>query len=65
MNEWIKDFNVIYKGELYKNCVSVHDMSKLELEKVTIKRLEIRYIDENGTLNVMQDDVKEFKFVRK
>ncbi len=65
INEWIKDFNVIYKGELYKNCVCVHERIEIHLEKATIVKLEIMYIDENGTINIMQDYVKKFKFVRK
>ena len=65
MNEWIKDFNVIYKGELYKNCVSFREEIYIHLKETKIEKIMILYIDENGMLNVIHDDVKEFKFVRK
>ena len=44
MNEWIKDFNVIYKGELYKNCVSFREEIYIHLKETKIEKIMILYI---------------------
>lgn len=64
--QWINDFNVIYKGELYKNCVSFVPSVHMEDDRtVTIEEVEILYIDENGSIKAIRDKAELFKFVRK
>lgn len=65
MMQWINDFNVIYKGELYRNCVSFVPFMYMEDNVITVKETEILYIDENGSIKAIRDKAELFKFVRK
>lgn len=65
MNEWVKDFNVIYNEELYKNCVFVICGWSAIDSKHFLDTVEIGYINENGELKIIKDKVECFKFVRK
>lgn len=68
---WIRDYNVIYNGKMYENCVEcrVHtgQCTGLRGNKSThyIRMIEVIYVDEEGYLDVIANRENRFKFVRK
>lgn len=68
---WLKDYNVKYKGKVYKNCVECR-VNTVESWNTrhngstnVIEEMEILYIDGDGMLDVLTNSASEFKFVRK
>lgn len=63
----ISQYKVIYKDEVYNNCLEARPLVQEDISNnnLTIKRIEIIYIDSDNNMAIMEDEVKEFKFVKK
>lgn len=63
----IQQYKVIYKDEVYNNCLEARSTISGYVEDNTsqIKSIEIIYIDSDNNMSIMVDDVKEFKFIKK
>ena len=62
---------VIYRGELYKNCldlgicISNRIDEETKKDKTLLEQATVIYIDENNKLKVLEDVVGEFQFIPK
>lgn len=67
----IQNYMVIYKGELYKNCLDLgicisHRIDEeTKKDKTLLERATVIYIDENNKLKVLEDVAGEFQFIPK
>lgn len=59
---WLKDYNVKYKGKVYENCVECRTHTDTTRD-LTI--MEVIYINEEGEMDILTGTTDNFKFVRK
>lgn len=61
--DWVKDYDVHYKGEVYKECVNIELLFNVENE-YSVNRVEIIVI-EKGKMKFLIDDIREIEFHKK
>lgn len=61
--DWVKDYDVYYKGEVYKECVNIELLFNIENE-YSVNRVEIIVI-EKGKMKFLIDDIREIEFHKK
>ena len=69
----MKDYRVIYKGEIYNNCLELRvDMifpiveeGQPQVEQPNVNRIMVLYLDESNRLHAIEDLAQEFQIIRK
>lgn len=57
-------FKMIYKDQVF-NVLSASPFVEYEEGNVKLKHVEVIYINEDGKLNIVQDEIDCFRFLRK
>ena len=61
--DWIKDYVVIFKRELYKNCVRIK-IKEIHSEGISVDYIELLCIEKNKLVR-LKGKIDDFRFYKK